>query len=163
MLVYRLCKEDEVWEILKSKKFMKVGKSFKINNRNNTHKYMENRKYLHFFHEKVNIFHFDVCTEYYICTYNIPYELLEKYKGFGYYLDCFNLKTFVQVVEYAVPTNDMSFDYLLKIDEIKDDMDIDDYMYNNIKNKLITIYEKQETTNNKKGRLVLIPRKKKDC
>lgn len=156
MLVYRLCKEEEVNEILKSKKFKNVGKCFKINNKMNTHKYIENRRYLHFFDQIVNLFHFDTCEEYYICTYDIPKELLDKYRGMGYYLDSFNLKTYEQVVEYAIPSNYISFDYLLKIQEIREDMDVDDYLYSDMDNKLITIYEKEQ----KKGRLVLVRKKK---
>lgn len=160
MLVYRLCKEEEVKEILKSKKFKNVGKCFKINDRNNTHKYIENRKYLHFFDQIVNLFHFDTCQEYYICTYDIPNELLAKYKGIGYYLDCFNCRTHEQVVEYAIPSNYMSFDYLLKVEEIWEDMDVDDYLYHNMDKKMITIYEKERSEEKKKGRLVLIRKKK---
>lgn len=159
MLVYRLCKEVEIIEVLKSKKFKNVGKCFKPNKNTNTHKYMNGVKYLHFFDDMANLFHFDTAEGYYICTYDIPYQLLDEYKGIGYYLDLYNFKTFEQVVEYAIPGSQLSFDYLMRIEEIKEDMDFDDFLYNSMNNKLITIYQNDKKEDNKKGRLVLIRRK----
>ena len=54
----------------------------------------------------------------------------------------------------------MSFDYLLKVEEIWEDMDVDDYLYHNMDKKMITIYEKERSEEKKKGRLVLIRKKK---
>lgn len=162
MLVYRLCKEDEVRVILEKKKYKNVGKCFKINPNANTHKYQESVRYLHFFNKKDSIFYFDTCEGYYVCTYDIPYLLLDNYCGTGFYLDRMKYHTFEQVIEYAIPSNLIQFEYLLKIQEITHDITFDDYLYNNISNKLLTIYEKPVKNINNKGRLVLIRRKKKD-
>ena len=161
MLVYRLCKKEEIEEILNSKNYKKVGKSFKINNKLNMHKYIENKKYLHFFKRKDSILYLNTIKGYYICTYDIPYKLLEFTFGLGYYLDKINFKISEQVEEYAIPSDYMLFEYLVKVDEIIDDIDIDDYLYNNIKNKLTTIYENRiKKEDNNKGKLVLIKKKK---
>ena len=160
MLVYRLCKDDEIREILKSRKFKKVGKSFKINANANTHKYIEGIKYLHFFDKKDSIFYFDTASGCYICTYDIPCELLDITRGIGIYLDRIKFHTFEQVCEYAIPNNYLSFNYLMKIEEITEDMDFDDYLYDNMDNKLVTIYEKEIKHDKEKGRLVLIRKKR---
>jgi len=160
MLVYRLCKEEEIKEILDTRKFKNVGKSFKINASANTHKYIDKEKYLHFFNKKDDVLYFNTPSGYFICTYDIPYKLLDRFNGIGFYFDRVKFRTLEQVIEYAIPINYISFENLVKIEEIKDDIDYDDYLYNNMDNKLITIYEKEIKKDNKKGQLVLIRKKK---
>ena len=121
--------------------------------------YVENKKYLHFFEKKDSVLYLDTIKGKYICTYDIPYKLFDEYSGMGYYLDRIKFKTLEQVHEYAIPCNYILFDYLLRVEEIIEDMDFDDYLYDNMDNKLVTIYEKEIKNDNKKERLVLILKK----
>lgn len=127
MLVYRLCKEEEITNILDFKNFSKVGKIFPKNEKLNTNSYDKNIKYLHFFKYKRDLLYLDLKANSYICTYDVPSYILEINKGIGFYLDFYNLNNLVNVDEYAVPIDQLHFSNLCKVEKIINYMDIDEW------------------------------------
>ena len=52
----------------------------------NTHKYVEGKKYIHFFlNKKSTVFFSKQKGQNYLCTFNIPVSVLVKSVGIGYY------------------------------------------------------------------------------
>lgn len=148
MLVYRICQKNEIETILKDKTFINAGKYYEINNKKNTHKYLINKKYIHFFKDKDSIFYLNTDAKMYICTYNIPNHLLETHYGIGYYLDRIYYKNLEKVDEYAIENEFISFNYLLKIEKIIKYIDIEDYINNDISSKIEIIYLNNQIVNN---------------
>ena len=144
MIVYRLCDEKEINTILNEESFSNVGNSFFTYRKINTHRYQEDKKYLHFFRDYDSLFYFLVTKRRFICTYDIPDVILNKGKGIGYYFDRVKFKTKDIVSEYAVMNEDISFDYLVKIDKVNGYIDFEDYVENNYQDKLETIYLKDK-------------------
>ena len=147
MIVYRICKKDEIDIILNDKTFQKIGKVCEINKSINTHLYINNKKYIHFFKDKDSIFYLDTTADMYICTYDIPNYLLETHYGIGLYLDKFNFKNLEKVSEYAIENEFINFNQLLKIERILEYIDIDDYMYDDISSKIEIIYLNSQMIN----------------
>ncbi|MBQ2946508.1 MAG: HD domain-containing protein [Bacilli bacterium] len=147
MVVYRICKKEEIEHIFNDKNFKNVGKSFEINKNTNTHLYTADKKYIHFFKDKDSIFYLDTCADMYICTYCIPDSLLESHYGVGFYLDRTDFRTLEKVSEYAIENEFINFNQLLKIERIKEYIDIEDYIYYDITSKIETIYLSNEIVN----------------
>lgn len=147
MLVYRICKKDEIDMIFNDRNFKNVGKVCKINDNINTHVYKNNKKYIHFFKNKDSIFYLNTTKEMYVCTYDIPIYLLETHYGVGFYLDKFNFRNLEKVSEYAIENESISFNYLLRIEKILEYIDIDDYMHDDISSKIETIYLSNQMIN----------------
>ena len=141
MLVYRICNKEEITNILNNQSFTNIGNRFKVDIKKNHHKYNENIKYMHFFNDYDSVFYLNVTNGYYICTYDIPEDLLEKYKGIGLYLDRIQLIIKECVIEYAIPNTEIKFSYLTKIEKINEYIDFDDFVNNEY--NLTTIYEKE--------------------
>ena len=150
MLVYRICGIEEINNILSDKNFNNVGKKCSIRRNINTHLYKEDKKYLHFFKEFSSIFYFNVDNDKYICVYDIPFYLLDKSKGFGFYPDLFEFKCIKSIREYAVEIDELKFNNLIKVFKVKGNIDIEDYMFGNVVNNLEIIYEMKKDKNNKK-------------
>lgn len=140
MLVYRICKKDEIENILRNRGFYNVGKNFHIDKKKNTHPYENDKKYLHFFKNKDSIFYLNTDVNYFICTYDIPNHLLAKNVGIGFYLDRTNFDKLEEVEEFAIESKQIKFDYLLKIEAILDNIDFEDYIFEDIAYKVETIY-----------------------
>ena len=79
MLVYRICKKSELERIFEDNNFTNVGYNFPVSDLN-THNYTENSKYLHFFLKKESIFYLRTLKDRYICIYDIPEDILNRYK-----------------------------------------------------------------------------------
>ena len=122
MQVYRLCKKDELYIILK-KNFYWIGKKYSDNDKINNFHYLPEVKYVHFFEKKENILYLNGKKGYYICTYNIPEEILLDHKGVGYYLDFINFRKVEKIDEYALPNYFLNYEYIEKIELLKGDMD----------------------------------------
>ena len=146
MLVYRICNNNEISKILTNKSLNEIGKKYHTNKLINTHNYKNNIKYIHFYKDFNSIFYLNTNKNFYICTYNIPDNILDNCIGIGYYLDREFLRNIENVYEYAIDSKLVLFDYLLKIDKITDNIDFDDYIYNSYLDKLETIYLKQSKT-----------------
>lgn len=85
MKVYRVVDKKELIKIINKKTNCLGTDSLKFSCFN-THKYRENEKYMHFFLNKKPI---NLLPKHngqnYLCTFNIPFSLLLKHIGFGYY------------------------------------------------------------------------------
>ena len=141
MYVYRICKGEEIQSILKNKSFDDVGCSCVIDSKLNNHNYITSIKYVHFFEDYDSIFYLNVTRGYYICTYNIPNDILEKHKGIGNYLDRMFMEKLECVTEYAVPNECLKFEYLQKVDKVVNFVEFEDFLYDEYDNKVSTVYE----------------------
>lgn len=56
MIVYGICKKNEIDMILNEKNFQNIGKTYEINEKVNTHQYKNNQKYIHFLKTKIAFF-----------------------------------------------------------------------------------------------------------
>ena len=128
MLVYRICKEPEMESLLNTKSFTNVGKNFKINSKMNNHNYKEEKKYLHFFKFKNDIFYLNLAKNYFLCTYDIPDDILKEKHGIGLYLDLFKFNNLIEVEEYAIETDLLKIEYLVKVERFLSVIDLFDYM-----------------------------------
>ena len=149
MLVYRLCKIGEVNKLLKEKSFENVGTPGQLlierqHEKNvNNHVYDYQKTYLHFYKRLQSIFYL-YTEDKYLCTYDIPDEILAKYQGYGFYYDYRDRSRAVSTVEYAIDINELSFNYLCKIDRIIEYIDYEDYLYDpTLQEELETIYSKE--------------------
>ena len=67
-----------------------------------------------------------------------------------FFLDRFAFKHVQAAEEYAIIIDNLSFDYLAKVELIKESMDIEDLLFDEMDDKLITIYEKEKSKTLKK-------------
>ena len=120
MRVYRCIRLQEIINKYKNKSNRKIE-----NNDLNTHKYNENQEYIHFFK------YYDFAKYYFelgkdgnyeeknsnfvlFMIANIPNEILEKHKGFGFYeLD----KEEIIMPEYAIPIDEFNSNFIVHITE----------------------------------------------
>lgn len=150
MIVYRICKKEELEKIFMDNSFLNVGYKFDISNLN-THQYNKNSRYLHFFLDKDSMFYLRTLKDRYVCIYDIPCDILKKYEGIGYYYDYINYSNLNEVIECAVETSNIKIDYLKQVSYIKKDIDyedlIDDYdlsefvdaIYNSVDEKRLVL------------------------
>lgn len=84
----------------------------------NTHKYAKDKRYIHFFH------YYEGAMEYvsgipsmgwdgrcFIGAYDIPDELLDKYRGFGIYPESIHPE--VPLLEYAIPVDELDSKFIV--------------------------------------------------
>lgn len=144
MLVYRVVDEEEVSIILDEESLKNIGNTYVIDKNINSHNYKPNKKYIHFFLEYGDIFYYDSEDRRYICTYDVQEDILEKSKGIGYYLDRYFLRYIKKVPEFAIESNLISFDNLLKIEKITDIILFEEFIDGEYKDRIETIYTKKE-------------------
>lgn len=147
MKVFRLCRENEVKQILDTKSFEYIG-NYCRNSEKNSHIYNENIKYLHFFKNKSDLLYLNTLTNRFICVYNIPKEILSMYSGYGKYRDYIRFITLNKVEEFAVPSSIIKFDYLSSISKIVKDIDFEDMCENpNLSGFIQQIYNEANNIN----------------
>ena len=140
MLLYRLSKEEEILKILDTRKTDVIGAYCSNNPKLNNHIYQKDKKYLHFFLSEYEITNLNPQKGKYICTYDIPKDIVNAYLGFGYYLSVFDLETSKKITECAIPCELISFQNLIKIEKITKTLDFEDYL-DDIREFKETIYE----------------------
>lgn len=128
MLVYRVCNRIEIEEILSKKRFDSIGSIYEVNH-NNNHDYTPNTFYMHFFPKKEDIFHINNVLKRFICTYEIPDDLLVFYEGMGLY-DDFTCHKEKFLVEFAVPSKLISISFLRRIEVLPFDYTYLDFLKN---------------------------------
>ena len=150
MLVYRICGIGETSKILESKSLEVAARpgTYFIEKQQkgniNSHSYHYKKSYLHFFKDLPSIFYL-YTGEKCICTYDIPEDILEKYKGQGYYMDYRKFEKIEATDEYAIPVEELSFEYLTKVDKINEYIDYEDYLFDpSLSGELETIYQKNK-------------------
>lgn len=145
MKVFRLCKISEIDSILKTHSFSDVGFVKNRDAKLNNHPYEKNYAYLHFFLNLEDIFYLNPKEGYFICTYEIPTDILEKYQGIGYYLDYVFYREMKKVLEYAIPIQQIKFDYLEKVEMIVASFDFEDLLDYPIEHFTNLVYQKERT------------------
>lgn len=113
--VYRICSYEEATEILSNQEF--IGRQFEQCNAN-SHQYETGKEYTHFFNRKRDVVNFSSGIGQYLLTCRIPKELLDKYYGEGYYLNIYDIHRKVPIEEFAVPTEELTFTYLERVEKI---------------------------------------------
>ena len=143
MLVYRVSSQKEIDKLFQNRDIKDIGNYCTKTDVNN-HEYEENSKYIHFFKEKSSIFHFLLRGKY-ICEYDIPNEILEKYEGVGYYHNYYGFKSMVEVVEYAVKCCELDFNYLNKVEYSKEELEPEYYLDDpNLLKFVQSVYNKEK-------------------
>lgn len=127
MIVYRICKKEELQKVIEDNNFTNTGYNFSVSDLN-THNYNKNSKYLHFFLNKESIFYLRTLKDRYICVYDIPEDILNRYKGIGYYWDYINYRTLNKVTEYAIENKVIDLKFLKQVSYIKRDIDFEEYL-----------------------------------
>ena len=150
MIVYRVCSQEEITNVLEEESFANVGTEGKDliavqQQRNvNNHEYNFQKKYLHFYKDKISMFYMKTENTY-LCTYNIPDDILEPREKEGYYLDLANYRKIVRVPEYAIENSLLDFNYLEKVEYINEYIDIDDYYTDkNLTDSINVVYLKEK-------------------
>lgn len=130
MLVYRVCRPEEFEQIIGNGDFSVIGGKFTLNDTVslNSHEYEEAGNYLHFFKELSSIILLANLKDHYLCYYDLPEDLLEKYKGIGYYQEPSLWMNTSKLEEYAIPSRLLNREFIVGIDRIKYGIDIDDYI-----------------------------------
>lgn len=141
MLVYRVAKEEEIKTLLNEESLENVGRECVVNSKLNNHNYLSGKRYLHFYPDYGSIFYTNSGDNRYICTYDIPDDVLEPHKGIGYYLDREYYERLEEVTEYAVEVEYLSFSNLKKVEMMTDLVLFEDYCYGDYGDYIQTIYE----------------------
>ncbi len=83
----------------------------------NTHHYKDKANYLHFFHFYESALEYILGipsmgwgSQCFIAQYDIPENLLKKYKGFGLYPE--NIYSKIPILEYAIPFSELSDSFI---------------------------------------------------
>ena len=134
MILYRICSNREVNLILNNN-FSEVGSlganliEYQNQKGMNNHKYEVDKYYMHFYKDKDNILFGNAFAGNYVCTYDIPDEILDNNFEYGQYLSPFDLESIVSVPEYAIESNKIKKEYIKTIEIIKETIDLcdDDY------------------------------------
>lgn len=142
MLVYRLCSLGEVDYILNNQTFIEIGKNKYAAN---THNYLANYNYMHFFAKRFTaLIRLDNVEDHYLCTYDIPSSLLKIYCGVGRYSveKIFNRKISMDIKEYAIPSHILDFSCLKKVEVLHSNPKNWDLLWGNWDSTII--YEAQD-------------------
>lgn len=153
VLVYRVCSKNEVALILNSTSFDNIGTK-EIFGKFDGRQSFRNELHIHFFPSIDNILYMIDGDHKYLCIYDLPLDILEKYKGYGDY--CYNGHYKYNVLEYAVPSREMSFSYLKSIYVLLRDIDEYDFYYNQM------VASAAEKIYDKSG-VMMRQRKKEEC
>ena len=143
MIVYRVCKKIEIDKIFEDNNFQNVGSNY-CGTTINDHKYDKDSKFLHFFPNKDSILFLKTLKDRYFCVYDIPDEILNENMGTGYYLDFINYRDMKEVVEYAISTDIITIDNLKQIYYIKNEIDYEDLLDNDIDSFIDIICDKSD-------------------
>ena len=155
MLLYRVCSECELKIILEQKLFKAIGGNAYSDPKASTHLYDTSKNYMHFFPRYDSIFYM---TTYhfppmFICTYDIPDEIIKPYEGWGFYemrvggpeydkIKAKGLELPIKCVnEYAVPSDLIIGDYLVRIQKLETHLPYYEYLENNSDNGISTMYD----------------------
>ena len=128
MLVYRICDQSEIDEIFGLQSFNMIGCLGK-NTKGNTNNYIPGKLYMHFFPRKDYLMLLDTRKNSYICTYDIPNDILETHLGSGTYTDYNHYQNVWTVDEYAIESEMIRLDYLIRVEMVLKDIDYEDYTF----------------------------------
>ena len=145
MELYRTCPEDEVYMMLDDRDVQCTGKLFcYLKNMPNNHVYEIDVPYLHFFERYEDIFYWRSHFTY-VCVFEVPDDVLVGRKGIGRYASLTGIKedSPVEIEEYAIPSQFISFDMLKRIDLIDWTLSQQAYLHGRTGDCITTIYKKE--------------------
>ena len=90
--------------------------------------------------------------ESYICTYEIPDELLGKYAGVGQYLNVVFIRNLENAVECAIPNSEILLDYLIRDEKVSKYIDCEEYLDSQYMDSLEVVYDIQSKILKKRHR-----------
>ena len=129
MQVFRVCDKEEIDKIFNGVDFKNIGAPGSLYQKDpgevnlNTHNYVQNERYMHFFPKFGSLFYVKLEKGRYICTYDIPSEILNEGLGSGEYLDLIT-NSFSRIVEeYCIKSKYLNFEYLEQVQLITRNMD----------------------------------------
>lgn len=125
MRLYRLCNKEEAKDILQHRNFEGIGHKCQNDYTKNTHQYMKNVNYMHFFENEMSLLYLYPAKGKTICVYDIPDEILSSSREKGVYLDFINFKDIQEVAEYAIESDKVKFEYLETIYLVDENLDFD--------------------------------------
>ncbi len=99
---------------------------------------------MHFFEDINSILYLDTSAGRYVCTYNVPADILKKCEGYGNYWDYISFKFLCIVKEFAIPSYLLQFEYLENVDLLTSSIDYEDLLDNKIINLTKRLYKKQK-------------------
>lgn len=142
MKLFRLCNATELNYILEYKNFDTLFRTFLKNSNSNTHNYLPDTKYIHFFREDFNILYLHPKQGRYLCVYDIPDEIAKQCLGLGIYYDYIYFKRKTSSLEYAIDSSKMEYNFLKKAYLILEPLNFD-YVpsRSEIYDRLVLIYE----------------------
>lgn len=153
MEVYRICDKNEVDQIINSEDLSNIGSygsefiRYNCSRSISNHKYYEDERYLHFFKDKDSILYWFSNKGRYVCTYNIPDEILNGNLSYGKYCSVFSEGRIVDVAEYAIESKLIDKNYLEKVEILNDTIDIcDDDYYESLDSFFDLVFEKDKNT-----------------
>ncbi len=141
MIVYRVCKKNEIDKIFEDNNFQNVGSNYYGTTINN-HDYDVEKKYLHFFQNIDSILFLKTLKDRYLCVYDIPDNILNENVGIGHYWDFINYSDLKEVLEYAISTDILTMDNLKQIYYIKNEIDYEELLENDINSFIDIVYNK---------------------
>ncbi len=142
MQVFRLCKYEEFKSILEKRNFKYIGQEFQINSQKNTHQYLQNVKYMHFFKDEISLLYLEGHKGDYVFVYDIPDEILNVSSGYGFYFDFINFSSINKITEYAIDAKKIGFEHIKRVYSIIQDLDFDYFPeVSEIYNNLFCIYD----------------------
>lgn len=141
MIVYRVCKKNEIDKIFEDNNFQNVGSNYYGTTINN-HDYDVEKKYLHFFQNIDSILFLKTLKDRYLCVYDIPDNILNENVGIGHYWDFINYSDLKEALEYAISTDILTMDNLKQIYYIKNEIDYEELLENDIDSFIDIVYNK---------------------
>lgn len=126
--VYRFVSEREK-KAIEENDLESIGSTWETDRRRNTHKYKEGVRYVHFVDGKkdaLDVYHELRRSKKYLCTYDIPTDILKRYSGKGFYPPHGYNVSHTEIKEYAIPSSEYNPEWLqtmvLVDDKVKDEM-----------------------------------------
>ena len=151
MLVYRVCDTEEYNVIMKEHSINNIGDFYNNNSYLSDHRYIPNVRYIHFFEKLADVTLWFSFKGFLICTYDIDEEILKKFKGVGRYNERLGFKGLESANEYAVPSNLVDFECLVKVQKILETLLYEDFFDDSYKKLLLTIYDETGPLLERKG------------
>ncbi|MBE5738585.1 MAG: hypothetical protein E7354_02540 [Clostridiales bacterium] len=120
--VYRFISERER-QALENSDISQIGSLWQSNDGRSNHKYRENTRYIHFvdsIQDANDIYNALKDSKAYLCSYSIPTSVLKKYVGKGYYPPHGYDYSYTEIKEYAIPSEEFDFSWLISIQSVEE-------------------------------------------
>lgn len=122
--VYRFVSQREL-ELLQENNVESLGVKYPNKKLSNTHKYLEDERYIHFFEssdQPPRVIHSLSNTKQFLCEFEIEKNILSQYKGTGFYPPQGYDEDCTRVTEYAIPVSQYNPEWLVDICPLDNNM-----------------------------------------